>query len=179
MDIKWGAWKAHDTKKLLIFPFSHFLSLLTPQSSQHMESHKRNSRKKKKENFTAAINCTMQMRMEAVWKIYDENSYSWTLSCAMHKVSALETNEKSSSITPDFNFPSTLFLSLFYVWIFCWPKQSKKSTTSLQCCSYKEWVRELCLHSTSYPPKAHTQWINVGYERDSIWYIFVWCVLCK
>lgn len=37
------------------------------------------------------------------------------LCCAVHhKVSALETNEKSSSTTPDFNFPSFSHHSFMY-----------------------------------------------------------------
>lgn len=78
---KMGSLKKRMTqKKLLIFPFSHFLSLLTFSALSIWSLIKEdwNSRKKKKENFTAAINCTMQMRRWKLWKIYDENSYSWT-----------------------------------------------------------------------------------------------------
>jgi hypothetical protein len=187
MDIKWGAREsAWHKKSSSFFPsFSSTTRFFLVQFSTKLQcgTHKRTKfRKEWKREREKKFYCIEQLHIadEKLWKIYDENSYSWT--AAPHKVSALlETNEKKffshSCMASIFKQPplSHSFIYSnemregkreFFADLNKAKNQQHHSDVALQ--KGREWEK-LCLHWTilqrhtpgSY---AHTMVEYVGYE---------------
>lgn len=134
-------------------------------------------------------------RWEKLWKIYDENSYSWT--AAPHKVSALlETNEKKffshscmASIFKHHCHSRTLLYHIaaderegkreFFADLNKAKNQQHHSDVALQKGGEEMWEK-LCLHYGMVPKAhtrhTHTQWLNMWGMNKGLHLI---CMLCK